>query len=514
MAKIVDRFNVEGEDYFIEPVMDATPTEDSEKAITSGGVYAYRSSVPADNDGRFFTSAGAYNDKSNVPVSTGTAADEEERKNFTAGGAFEFFGHASHVRHWYPMLFPNLFGYTWHWKETSAFSGYVNTTCEGYYSGSVIIGTTTGAALITRHAYNANAITGLPTGASVKHIICPNGIALLGTERDGLYYANMNGTYSPVATACVGIPTTKVRVVALRYVPRFGNAMTERPLYIAVTAAYDASSPANSDSVWVSTDAVNWERATGITSTDTFPDDCIYTTNTHVYIISRQRRIYENVVTGEIDFHSTATIGSAGGALWLSKVDGYLTCAIISSGNYQYFVYARTPPSMSSGTNRAWQPASSTFSGTEPECPKFNYMGASRTASGSILRLLINNDSISSNTYRIQSYSGVAADVILNGVAYVLTADSSSSNLYRRDIASTSGNNSNLVLSTTSYSRFVMRGLTYVDGVLYVLCSDGTVLYSSYLDIIDQLTERGPQAICTNTYNTDTNFVGVYPTPN
>lgn len=514
MAKIVDRFNVEGEDYFIEPVMDTTPTEDSEKAVASGGVYAYRSSVPTDGDKRFFTSEGAYDDKSNVPVNIDTATEEEARKNFTAGGAFEFFGHTMNVRDWYPMMFPYLMGNTWHWRQTNAFSGSIYTTCRGYYRGSVIIGTSTGAALITANAYNANAITGLPTGASVKHIICPNGIALLGTDRDGLFYANMNGTYSPAAVQCIGIPSTKVRVLALRYVPKFGSVETNRPLYIAVTAAYDSSSPANSNSVWVSTDAINWERASGIDSTDTFMEDCICSNTYHAWILSKQLKVYENVLNGDIAFHSTATVDTAGTALWLAKVDGYLTCATVSSGSYQHYVYARTPPSMTSGTNRAWQPASASYSGTVPACPKFNYMGASRTADGLICRLTLGN----ANDYVLRHISGIAADVILNGAAFIWTSSGSGSSetttLRRRVLAANQLNSDEQLLYFGYSSSCQLRGLTYVDGVLYALCNDGTVLYSSYQDIIDQLNEHGPQAACTDVRNTDTNFVGVYPVPN
>ena len=39
MPNIVDRFNVNGQDFFIEPVLDNAPTEGSQHGISSNGVY-------------------------------------------------------------------------------------------------------------------------------------------------------------------------------------------------------------------------------------------------------------------------------------------------------------------------------------------------------------------------------------------------------------------------------------------------------------------------------------------
>ena len=80
--QVVDRFNVDGQDYAIEPVLDPIPTQDSPHAVASGGVFA---------------------DKSNVPV-------EGSTKNFTAAGAFDFFAESDTQGDWFskalgPMMY-------------------------------------------------------------------------------------------------------------------------------------------------------------------------------------------------------------------------------------------------------------------------------------------------------------------------------------------------------------------------------------------------------------------------
>ena len=57
---IVDKFNVDGQDYAIEPVLDAVPMQNSQHAVMSGGVFADKSDVPVQGSTRNFTAAGAY----------------------------------------------------------------------------------------------------------------------------------------------------------------------------------------------------------------------------------------------------------------------------------------------------------------------------------------------------------------------------------------------------------------------------------------------------------------------
>ena len=118
----IDRVNVDGETYALEPVMDEVIKDSSSNPVTSGAVYDYvdgiagnvlevmqpkllsnvldffgtilttvtaalqtianyYTPVPTKNSSRFFTAGGAYADKAIVPQSGST-------KNFTAGGAY------------------------------------------------------------------------------------------------------------------------------------------------------------------------------------------------------------------------------------------------------------------------------------------------------------------------------------------------------------------------------------------------------------------------------------------
>lgn len=498
---VVDKFNVEGNDYYIEPLMDNTPTQGSEKAVSSGGVYGFRSEKPAEYDKKFLTSGGAYADKSEEPIGYGTLLydDEQEnhKKNFTAGGAFDFFGNATSIREWYPMMFPNLMGNVWHWRHTSAFSGQINVTCRGYTRGSILIGTNTGAGIISHVAYYSGVVSGIPANTSVDHIICPNGIALFGTYNKGLFYADLrSGTFSPTAYQCVGIPTTD-QIVALRYVKYFGGRLNDKSVYIALT----------SSAVWVSTDAINWERATGFATTDTFKAGSIYSDGYDVYILSAQRRIYQNSVTGDISWTFQATIGTEGTAVWLSRVDGYLVSLIdITSSTFQYYIYARNPPSMNSGTHWEWQPASTTYSGDRWSRP-FSYMGSSYYSGG---RMRVSFDT--TNGYKLVTMASVIGSVVLNGVAFGLDSSGSNSYVYRRNMTSnTSDSQTETILKL--YTSMI-RSLTYADGVLYALCSDGTVIYSSYQDIMEQLNLYGSSAICRSMTNTDLRDAGYEPKPN
>lgn len=82
---IVDKFNVDGQDYAIEPVLDAVPMQNSQHAVMSGGVFA---------------------DKSDVPVQGST-------KNFTAAGAYDFFNGSKTSKSWFGKVFGHLLAREW-----------------------------------------------------------------------------------------------------------------------------------------------------------------------------------------------------------------------------------------------------------------------------------------------------------------------------------------------------------------------------------------------------------------
>lgn len=62
---VVDKINVDGQEYTIEPVMDTVPTEDSPNAVSSGGVYdallqALPVPTPQQGGNKAFSNGGAY----------------------------------------------------------------------------------------------------------------------------------------------------------------------------------------------------------------------------------------------------------------------------------------------------------------------------------------------------------------------------------------------------------------------------------------------------------------------
>lgn len=97
-AQVVDSFNVEGQEYHIEPILDPVPIENSQHAVMSGGVFA---------------------DKSSVPV-------EGSTKNFTAGGAFDFFLKHTDKTEWAKFLLADKLWLNWEVPNvlTSNFTDY------------------------------------------------------------------------------------------------------------------------------------------------------------------------------------------------------------------------------------------------------------------------------------------------------------------------------------------------------------------------------------------------------
>jgi hypothetical protein len=100
-AQIVDKFNVDGQDYEIEPPMDAVPTEGSLRAVQSGGVYseliATRGDTPTDI----------------APNTQGI---------FTRKGAYDFFGGFTKAKSWIAAVFGRMFGGFWERAQGEEFS--------------------------------------------------------------------------------------------------------------------------------------------------------------------------------------------------------------------------------------------------------------------------------------------------------------------------------------------------------------------------------------------------------
>lgn len=95
MPRKVDRFNVDGEDYVIEPILDPVPTEGSIHGVESGGVFNAMEQLRTEEN----------QDKSDIPLQSSTKA-------FTAGGAYNFFDKSLNSTAWLKKVFPEKFGTT------------------------------------------------------------------------------------------------------------------------------------------------------------------------------------------------------------------------------------------------------------------------------------------------------------------------------------------------------------------------------------------------------------------
>ena len=90
--KIVDTFNVDGEDYSIEPVIDPIPLEGSQHAVMGGGVYS-----------ELIATRGA------TAVETGRNVNGA----FTRKGAFDYTLGSISASSWLGKVFGRMFGRAW-----------------------------------------------------------------------------------------------------------------------------------------------------------------------------------------------------------------------------------------------------------------------------------------------------------------------------------------------------------------------------------------------------------------
>lgn len=100
MPNIVDKINVGGEEYHLEPPMDAVPTQGSHNAVQSGGVYDALAGIAI----------------SPTPA-------EGETKAFSTGGAYDYFK-TSDSKEWLIRAFANQLGQKWVRSESSEAAGY------------------------------------------------------------------------------------------------------------------------------------------------------------------------------------------------------------------------------------------------------------------------------------------------------------------------------------------------------------------------------------------------------
>lgn len=126
-AQVVDSFNVDGNEYHIEPVLDAVPTEGSQHAVQSGGVYESLQQLDIDVSGKAdkTTTVNGQPLSSDVTITkaelglgnvantgdSGTPAQNGTSK-FTTGGAFNFFRTTSYEQ-WVVWALSHRLGQKW-----------------------------------------------------------------------------------------------------------------------------------------------------------------------------------------------------------------------------------------------------------------------------------------------------------------------------------------------------------------------------------------------------------------
>lgn len=80
---IINMFNVDGQTYEMEPVLDPAPTENSENGIESNGMFEDKSDIPVANSRKSFTAGGAWADKA-------AGAVEGSAKVFTSKEMYKY----------------------------------------------------------------------------------------------------------------------------------------------------------------------------------------------------------------------------------------------------------------------------------------------------------------------------------------------------------------------------------------------------------------------------------------
>lgn len=217
MSKIVDRFNVSGEDYHIEPVLDEVPTEGSQHAVKSRGIYA---------------------DKSSIPV-------EGSTKNFTAGGAFNFFAGYTSAKDWIAKVFKN-FGYVW--KQVGGdYPAGVGAYSSPVWNGQLWVqGSASHGVYWSEDGKSWTQGTGIDSTYLVDWIMYGNNTWVACTDSHGAYYSSDGKSWTQVPDL-PNLLTTR----------GFGFCKGRFYLYTQITSSNHV--------VYSSTDGVSWSPVNGIT---------------------------------------------------------------------------------------------------------------------------------------------------------------------------------------------------------------------------------------------------------
>lgn len=258
-AQVVDSFNVDGNEYHIEPVLDAVPTEGSQHAVQSGGVYDSLQQLDIDVSGKAdkTTTVNGQPLSSDVTITkaelglgnvvntgdSGTPAQNGTSK-FTTGGAFNFFRTTSYEQ-WVVWALSHRLGQKWlagsgipaaassiytctangmffaaagssgalyassngiSWQATNITSGLTYMVCVVYFKNVYVL---LGDAKIY---WSSNGTSWTQSSLSFTPSIfgfATNGSVLVHAATNGLIYSTDGKTWA--ACTGTGLPTTQAR---------------------------------------------------------------------------------------------------------------------------------------------------------------------------------------------------------------------------------------------------------------------------------------------------------------
>lgn len=238
MPEKIDRVNIEGVTYDIEPVMDRSVEQGGARAVTSQAAYAFIkdrhdtldarkqdkvldpppevcgeeeslieqavvsmadcSDVPAEGSGKFFTAGGAQADK---------AADftDTSRKNFLSGMAFRAFGKTHYPKSFLGKVFGPYMGRNWKGLRISSLdnSMYAYPTGFAYNPNSNVYVMSVGGAADFAVLWSRNGFTwytgnGIPSGINLSSVKYSDGIFVALGSNSGAYWSSDGSSWTAV----------------------------------------------------------------------------------------------------------------------------------------------------------------------------------------------------------------------------------------------------------------------------------------------------------------------------
>ena len=219
--KIVDTFNVDGEDYNIEPVMDAVPTQGSPNAVESGGVYS-----------ELIATRGA------TAVETGRNVNGA----FTRKGAFDYTLGSISAQSWLGKVFGHLFGRVW--TQGTGANATFSMNKLTYANGLWVCGSTYHGMWWSEDGKSWTQGTGDNTYYEMEYLVYANGLWVCGSYNHGLWWSEDGKSW----TQGTG-----------------GNTYYEMEYLVYANGLWVCGS--DSHGLWWSEDGKSWTQVKGITAT-------------------------------------------------------------------------------------------------------------------------------------------------------------------------------------------------------------------------------------------------------